>query len=102
MFFQETVAKVMLFCLCFNFSFSIQQNVAWTPSKVIARLGKEINHESSYLYWAYKVRVQLNLVQIFVHNVFFYFCSQPGFTVYKVLILLIVVSGLIVYIMLSL
>nr|AYW00890.1 homospermidine synthase [Saccharum officinarum] len=26
----------------------------WTPSKVIARLGKEINDESSYLYWAYK------------------------------------------------
>ncbi|KAF7020523.1 hypothetical protein CFC21_033607 [Triticum aestivum] len=27
----------------------------WTPSKVIARLGKEINDESSYLYWAYKI-----------------------------------------------
>nr|XP_051178456.1 deoxyhypusine synthase-like isoform X3 [Lolium perenne] len=26
----------------------------WTPSKVIARLGKEINDEGSYLYWAYK------------------------------------------------
>ncbi|CAN6309419.1 unnamed protein product [Urochloa humidicola] len=26
----------------------------WTPSKVIACLGKEINDESSYLYWAYK------------------------------------------------
>ncbi|GJW35529.1 deoxyhypusine synthase [Tanacetum coccineum] len=30
------------------------KNVLWTPSKVIARLGKEINYESSYLYWAYK------------------------------------------------
>ncbi|KAI3801066.1 hypothetical protein L1987_29167 [Smallanthus sonchifolius] len=30
------------------------QRVLWTPSKVIARLGKEINNESSYLYWAYK------------------------------------------------
>ncbi|KAJ0969019.1 hypothetical protein J5N97_021896 [Dioscorea zingiberensis] len=30
------------------------KNVIWTPSKVIARLGKEINDESSYLYWAYK------------------------------------------------
>ncbi|KAL0338987.1 UNVERIFIED_CONTAM: Deoxyhypusine synthase [Sesamum angustifolium] len=30
------------------------QNVLWTPSKVIARLGKEINNETSYLYWAYK------------------------------------------------
>lgn len=31
-----------------------QENVSWTPSKVIARLGKEINNQSSYLYWAYK------------------------------------------------
>ncbi|KAL6517061.1 hypothetical protein OROHE_018021 [Orobanche hederae] len=30
------------------------QNTLWTPSKVIARLGKEINKETSYLYWAYK------------------------------------------------
>lgn len=26
----------------------------WTPSKVIHRLGKEINHEESVYYWAYK------------------------------------------------
>ena len=26
----------------------------WTPSKIIARLGKEINSESSVYYWAYK------------------------------------------------
>lgn len=26
----------------------------WTPSKLIARLGKEINDETSVLYWAYK------------------------------------------------
>ena len=31
------------------------QNFTWTPSKLIARMGKEINNESSYLYWAYKV-----------------------------------------------
>ncbi|CAA3016244.1 deoxyhypusine synthase [Olea europaea subsp. europaea] len=29
-------------------------NTLWTPSKVISRLGKEINDESSYLYWAHK------------------------------------------------
>ena len=28
----------------------------WTPSKVIRRLGQEINHEESVYYWAYKVR----------------------------------------------
>nr|GMD32612.1 homospermidine synthase [Ipomoea batatas] len=39
-----------------------KQNVSWTPSKVIARLGKEINDESSYLYWAYKVTFQFNFV----------------------------------------
>ncbi|CAN6564499.1 unnamed protein product [Malus baccata var. baccata] len=30
-----------------------EQNVLWTPSKLIARLGKEINDRRSYLYWAY-------------------------------------------------
>uniref|UniRef100_A0A1D1XWH6 Deoxyhypusine synthase n=1 Tax=Anthurium amnicola TaxID=1678845 RepID=A0A1D1XWH6_9ARAE len=30
------------------------ENVLWTPSKLIARLGKEINDPSSYLYWAFK------------------------------------------------
>nr|CCU83286.1 deoxyhypusine synthase [Ipomoea neei] len=34
-----------------------KQNVLWTPSKVIAHLGKEINDESSYLYWAYKNKI---------------------------------------------
>ncbi|XP_043691302.1 deoxyhypusine synthase isoform X2 [Telopea speciosissima] len=33
------------------------ENILWTPSKVIARLGKEINDQSSYLYWAYKNNV---------------------------------------------
>ena len=32
--------------------------MTWTPSKLIARLGKEINNESSYLYWAYKARMR--------------------------------------------
>ncbi|KAL1825415.1 hypothetical protein DCAR_0313581 [Daucus carota subsp. sativus] len=35
------------------------KGVLWTPSKLIARLGKEINHESSYLYWAYKNNVSV-------------------------------------------
>ncbi|KAI7748114.1 hypothetical protein M8C21_007844 [Ambrosia artemisiifolia] len=30
------------------------EHVLWTPSRITARLGKEINNESSYLYWAYK------------------------------------------------
>jgi len=30
------------------------ENVRWTPSKVIARLGKEINDPASVYYWCYK------------------------------------------------
>ncbi|PRW56270.1 Deoxyhypusine synthase [Chlorella sorokiniana] len=30
------------------------QGVLWTPSKMIARLGKEINHPDSIYYWAWK------------------------------------------------
>ncbi|XP_072176616.1 deoxyhypusine synthase-like [Diadema setosum] len=30
------------------------QDINWTPSKMIARLGKEINDPSSVYYWAYK------------------------------------------------
>lgn len=33
-----------------------KQGKRWTPSTVIAELGKEINHEESVLYWAWKVR----------------------------------------------
>jgi deoxyhypusine synthase len=31
-----------------------ENNVIWTPSKIIKRLGKEINNESSIYYWCYK------------------------------------------------
>ncbi len=31
------------------------QGVVWTPSKLVARLGKEINNPASVYYWAYKV-----------------------------------------------
>nr|CEO86979.2 deoxyhypusine synthase [Crotalaria spectabilis] len=36
-----------------------EENVLWTPSKLVARLGKEINNESSYLYWAYKNNISV-------------------------------------------
>ncbi|KAH8657087.1 deoxyhypusine synthase [Tricladium varicosporioides] len=32
----------------------VETHINWTPSKVIARLGKEINNEESVLYWAQK------------------------------------------------
>lgn len=35
--------------------FTLIQGVLWTPSKMIARLGKEIDNPESVYYWAYKV-----------------------------------------------
>ncbi|KAL8502185.1 hypothetical protein ACS0TY_021340 [Phlomoides rotata] len=35
------------------------QKILWTPSKLIARLGKEINNETSYLYWAHKNNIPI-------------------------------------------
>ncbi|XP_039067490.1 deoxyhypusine synthase-like [Hibiscus syriacus] len=35
----------------------LEENVLWTPSKLIARLGREINNDSSYLYWAFKNKI---------------------------------------------
>ena len=32
-----------------------RSRTVWSPSKVVARLGKEINNEDSFLYWAHKV-----------------------------------------------
>jgi deoxyhypusine synthase len=32
-----------------------EHGTKWTPSKMIQRLGKEINNEESVLYWAWKV-----------------------------------------------
>lgn len=42
-----------------------EQGERWTPSKVTARLGKEINNEESVLYWAYKVSPQSCQVRSF-------------------------------------
>ncbi|KAI5479891.1 deoxyhypusine synthase [Pseudohyphozyma bogoriensis] len=36
-----------------------EERVRWTPSKVIDRLGKEINDESSILYWAHKNQIPI-------------------------------------------
>lgn len=50
----------MAFALNLHYSFTFQwcffsQGVRWTPSKMIHRLGKEINNPESVCYWAYKV-----------------------------------------------
>lgn len=41
--------------------FTLIQGVLWTPSKMIARLGKEIDNPESVYYWAYKVSPPTNV-----------------------------------------
>ena len=38
---------------------STEDPIYWTPSKVTARLGQEIKHESSVLYWAWKNNIPM-------------------------------------------
>lgn len=53
---------------CFNLGSHIYkssffyQGTRWTPSKMIHRLGKEINNTDSVYYWAYKVSPCLQYV----------------------------------------
>lgn len=63
----------------------LEQKIIWTPSKIIARLGKEINNPSSVYYWAWKVRdvccglccvVLLDLSHCLLVFFFFVFCSH--------------------------
>lgn len=46
------LACLLLFTLGFLICI---QGTHWTPSKMIQRLGKEINNPESVCYWAYKV-----------------------------------------------
>ena len=59
-----------------------EKGTRWTPSKLINRIGKEINHPSSYLYWCYK-----NDIPVFCpaitdgavgDNIFFFNAEHPG------------------------
>ena len=40
---------------CLNFALWLFQGMMWTPSKIVNRLGKEINNPDSVYYWAYRV-----------------------------------------------
>ncbi|KAK3244524.1 hypothetical protein CYMTET_45864 [Cymbomonas tetramitiformis] len=37
----------------------LEEGITWTPSKVIWRLGKEIDNEDSICYWAYKNKIPI-------------------------------------------
>lgn len=53
---EEYVAKHGKDCLDAN---TDVDSPTWTPSKLIDRLGKEINDESSVLYWAHKNKIPI-------------------------------------------
>lgn len=54
----------------------------WTPSKMIARMGKEINNEESIYYWAYKNNIPVFSPAItdgaIGDNVYFHSFRHPG------------------------
>lgn len=48
---------------------TFSQDVWWTPSKMIHRLGREIDNPESICYWAYKVRKREHLRMLPHHRV---------------------------------
>jgi len=60
-----------------------ETGVVWTPSKVIARLGKEINDESSIYYWASKNNIPVFSPALTDGSIgdmmFFHSFKNPGF-----------------------
>lgn len=62
-----------------------EQHMDWTPSKVIHRLGKEINDESSLYYWCYKNNIPVFSPALTDGSLgdmlFFYSISNPGFKI---------------------
>jgi deoxyhypusine synthase len=61
------------------------QGVNWTPSKIIARLGKEINHPDSVYYWAYKNNIPVFCPALTDGSIgdmiYFHSYKSPGFRV---------------------
>ncbi|KDN50279.1 hypothetical protein RSAG8_01615, partial [Rhizoctonia solani AG-8 WAC10335] len=57
----------------------------WTPSKVIRRLGKEINHEESVYYWAYKNNIPVFCPALTDGSlgdmIYFHSYRNPGLTI---------------------
>ena len=60
-----------------------ETGIVWTPSKVIARLGKEINDESSIYYWASKNNIPVFSPALTDGSIgdmmFFHSFKNPGF-----------------------
>lgn len=59
-----------------------ETNINWTPSKLINRMGKEINNEESVYYWAYKNNIPVFCPAItdggIGDTLFYYSFKNPG------------------------
>lgn len=59
--------------------------VVWTPSKIIHRLGKEVNNEESVYYWAYKNNIPVFCPSITDGSIgdmlYFHDHKRPGFII---------------------
>jgi len=59
-----------------------QQGILWTPSKLIARLGKEIDNEQSVCYWCYKNNIPVYSPALTDGSlgdmIYFHSYKQPG------------------------
>lgn len=53
---QSYIQHILLLFLCLRI-WALQQSISWTPSKIITRLGEEINNEESIYYWAAKNKI---------------------------------------------
>lgn len=62
-----------------------EEGTNWTPSKMIARMGREINNEESIYYWAYKNNIPVFSPAItdgaIGDNVYFHSYHHPGFRI---------------------
>lgn len=62
---------------------STLEKFVWTPSKVIHRLGKEVNHEGSVLYWAAKNEIPIFCPALTDGSIgdmiYFHSYKKPGF-----------------------
>merc|ERR1712228_959012 len=62
-----------------------KDGIVWTPSKMIHRMGKEINNEESVLYWAYKNNIPVFSPALTDGSIgdmlYFHSYKRPGFIV---------------------
>lgn len=72
-------------CICMMHDEQEKDGIVWTPSKMIARLGKEINNEESIYYWAYKNNIPVFSPAITDGSIgdiiYFHSYKRPGFVV---------------------